>query len=151
MNEKSFSLLTTDEEQTQALGERIGRICEKGMIVSLKGPVGAGKTVLARGIAAALGIREPVSSPSYALIHEYGNPGTLRLVHIDFYRIHDIEEFELLGGEELFYSDAVTVIEWSDIVEDLLPPQAIKVSITLAGDSRRLITVTGAGSEYPGI
>ena len=151
MKEQSFSLLSIDDEQTRAVGERIGRSCRAGTVVSLKGPVGSGKTVIAKGIASSLGIQEPVSSPSYAIIQEYWEPGTLRLVHIDFYRIHDIEEFELLGGEELFYSDAVTVIEWSDIVEDLLPPGAVKVSITLAGDSRRLITVTGADYDNPGI
>lgn len=151
MSESSFSLLSTDEEQTQAVGEQIGRRCREGTVVSLKGPVGSGKTVIAKGIASALGILEPVSSPSYAIIQEYGGPGILRLVHIDFYRIHDIEEFELLGGEELFYSDAVTVIEWSNIVEGLLPLDSVKVSITLAGDSRRLITVTGADHDNSGL
>jgi tRNA threonylcarbamoyladenosine biosynthesis protein TsaE len=133
---------TKGEKETIRLGYALGKILTKGAVVSLRGSLGAGKTVFAKGVAQSLGIQEAIVSPTFTLIQEY--EGTLPLYHMDLYRIDSAEEFELIGGEEYLYGEGITLIEWSEKIRDLLPEETIYVTITLADDGAREIWIEGA-------
>lgn len=128
-------------DKTLEIGKTIGGLLRKGDIVSLRGPLGAGKTIIAKGIALALNIEEPVTSPTYTLIQEYH--GNLTLYHMDLYRIDSIEDFEMLGAEEMLYGEGITLIEWSEVVEDLLPENTIRITISIEKNQQRTISVWG--------
>lgn len=135
-------LTSHNEEETRTIGYRLGALAEEGMVVSLRGSLGSGKTVFAKGFASALGITEPIVSPTFTLIQEY--EGTLPLYHMDLYRISSPEEFEMIGGEEFLYSDGVTLIEWSEKIAEMLPDTTIFVDISIMPNQERIITVQGA-------
>lgn len=129
------------EEETRDLGRRIGRNLRSGSLVSLTGPLGAGKTVIAKGIAQALNITEAVVSPTFTLVQEY--EGDLSLHHLDLYRISGAEDFEGIGGEELLYEEGVTLIEWSEKIVELLPSHTIYITISITDTQERHIAVKG--------
>lgn len=130
-----------DAEQTFSLGRRLGSRLESGAVVTLSGALGAGKTVLAKGIAVALDIHEHVVSPTYTIIQEYS--GRLPLHHMDLYRLESEEDFEMLGADEMLYGNGVTLIEWSEMITELLPPDHISVRISIEPDGERIITIEG--------
>lgn len=128
-------------EETLEFGTRIGTCCPSGTVISLRGPLGAGKTVIAKGIALALGISEPIVSPTFTLVQEY--EGNLPLHHMDLYRINTVEDFENIGGEELLYTDGITLIEWSEKIQALLPRDTVYLTIAIMADLSRVITLEG--------
>ena len=128
-------------EETVELGKKLALHLGKGSVVTLHGSLGSGKTTLVKGIAAGLGIDEYITSPSFTLISEY--EGSLHLYHMDLYRIDSIEEFEMLGAEELMYDDGVTLIEWAEKISDILPEHHISVSFIIESGGYRTITVEG--------
>lgn len=132
---------STSAEETAELGFRLGQACSAGTVISLRGSLGAGKTVLAKGIARALGITEAIVSPTFTLMQEY--EGRLSLHHMDLYRISGSEEFEMIGGEEMLHGNGVTLIEWSEKIQDMLPDWTIFVDIRIMPDQRREITIEG--------
>lgn len=137
-----FRIFHTDSEQeTRELGLRLGRAIPAGTVVSLQGPLGAGKTVIAKGIAEALQIDEAIVSPTFTLVQEY--VGTMPLHHMDLYRLHGIDDFSGIGGEELLYSDGITLIEWSEKIEDILPPGTVRVQIAIGDNGSRDIVISG--------
>lgn len=109
-----------NEEETRAFGLELGASLRKGDIVALIGDLGTGKTALTKYIAQGLGIRDTITSPTFTIVQEY-RQGRLPLYHFDVYRIGDPEEMYELGYEEYFYGDGVCVIEWADLIEELLP------------------------------
>jgi tRNA threonylcarbamoyladenosine biosynthesis protein TsaE len=139
---------TTGPEQTEALGRALAERLAPGDCVSLNGPLGAGKTVLTRGIAAGLGLADTrlVASPTYVLVHEY--PARAPVYHLDLYRMTaPEEELEALGFEEML-DDGVVLIEWASKAEAVLPPDRWRVSIRLLGPEQRLFTIRrGEGGE----
>ena len=112
-------LILKNEEETRAFGLELGASLRKGDIVALIGDLGTGKTALTKYIAEGLGIRETITSPTFTIVQEY-RQGRLPLYHFDVYRIGDPEEMYELGYEEYFYGDGVCVIEWADLIEELL-------------------------------
>lgn len=132
---------TNSEQETKELGVRLGHAIPAGTVVSLQGPLGAGKTVLAKGIAEALQINEAIVSPTFTLVQEY--VGTLPLHHLDLFRLQGIDDFSGIGGEELLYSDGITLIEWSEKIEEILPPDTVRVTISIGNDGSRDIAVSG--------
>ncbi|MDT4763325.1 tRNA (adenosine(37)-N6)-threonylcarbamoyltransferase complex ATPase subunit type 1 TsaE [Sphaerochaeta sp. PS] len=132
---------STSAEETAELGFRLGQACSAGTVISLRGSLGAGKTVLAKGIARALGITEAIVSPTFTLMQEY--EGRLSLHHMDLYRISGSDEFEMIGGEEMLHGNGVTLIEWSEKIEDMLPDWTIFVDIRIMPDQSREITIEG--------
>ena len=120
------------EEILSALGER--------RVVLLRGGMGAGKTTLVSRIAAKLGAEDTVTSPTFALVNEYeGREGTI--YHFDFYRINRVEEVFDLGYEEYFYSGELCFVEWPEMVEELLPDDAMQVRITVGDDQKRIFEI----------
>ncbi|MDR2468599.1 MAG: tRNA (adenosine(37)-N6)-threonylcarbamoyltransferase complex ATPase subunit type 1 TsaE [Spirochaetaceae bacterium] len=136
-SEKSI-LISSSPEETFAAGEKIGKILKKGDIVALFAPLGGGKTVLTKGIAWALGVTDMVTSPTYTIINEYQGKNTL-LYHIDAYRLHGVNDFAETGGVDVLFGEGICVVEWSERIGALLPPAAIKITITLLDNDKREI------------
>ncbi len=139
------TLQTVSGDETIRLGSHIGTKLKAGDIITLHGSLGCGKTTCVKGIAQALSIDEEITSPSFTLISEY--EGSLPLYHMDLYRIDSIEEFELLGAEELLYGRGVSIIEWAEKIEALLPNNCISISFHIEDDGRRSIEIEGLQEE----
>ena len=126
MTEKIYE--TYSPEETHALGKRLGAEAKPGDVYTLVGDLGVGKTVFTQGIAEGLGITEPVSSPTFTIVQMYED-GRLPFYHFDVYRIGDIEEMEEIGYEDCFYGEGVCLIEWADLIQEILPPDVIAIEI----------------------
>jgi tRNA threonylcarbamoyladenosine biosynthesis protein TsaE len=138
---------TTSPDQTRALGAALGRVLRPGDVVVLAGDLGAGKTTFAQGVASALGIEEPVTSPTFTIVQEYD--GAIPLVHVDVYRLETIGELHDLGFEEIVDEARITLIEWGDMVAPALPTDRLSVRLELAvGDDERFITFVPHGSGW---
>ncbi len=129
---------TNSAEETEELGRTFAKRLHKGSVVSITGELGCGKTVFTKGIAKGLGITGYVKSPSFVIVHEYDG-GRLPLYHIDLYRID--KGISDLGLEEYIYGNGVTVIEWAEKAEGLLPDNAILIRFFYEGETRRRIEV----------
>ena len=119
---------TYSAEETAALGEKIGQNAAPGEVYTLIGDLGVGKTVLTQGIAKGLGITEPICSPTFTIVQIY-EEGRLPFYHFDVYRIGDIEEMDEIGYEDCFYGKGVTMIEWANLIEEILPETYREVKI----------------------
>ncbi len=115
-------------EETFAIGKQIGETVVAGQVYTLIGDLGVGKTVFTQGVAAGLRITGPVSSPTFTILQEY-EEGRLPFYHFDVYRIGDVEEMEEIGYEDCFYGEGVSMIEWADLIEELLPEHYIQITI----------------------
>ena len=138
---------TNSPEETYEIGKKMGRAARSGEVITLSGDLGAGKTVFAQGFAAGLGINAPINSPTFTIIQEY-DTGRIPLYHFDVYRIADIEEMYEIGFEEYIYGDGVCLIEWANLISELLPENIISVDISKAldkGFDYRKITVINNG------
>ena len=125
--------------ETEKCGFDFASSLKRGDVVSLRGSLGAGKTVFAKGIARALGINEAIVSPTFTLVQEYD--GREKLYHLDLYRLSGDDEFESMGGEEFLYPDGITLIEWSEKIEDMLPEGTIFVDLSILENGDREITI----------
>ena len=119
---------TNSEKETFELGKKIGENAKAGQIYTLTGDLGVGKTVFTQGLAAGLGITEPVNSPTFTIVQMYED-GRLPFYHFDVYRIGDIEEMEEIGYEDCLYGEGVCLIEWADLIQEILPPDVIAIEI----------------------
>ena len=132
-------------KDTYELGEKIGQMAKPGMVISLTGDLGVGKTAFTQGLAKGLGIEEPVNSPTFTIVQVY-EEGRLPLYHFDVYRIGDIEEMDEIGYEDYFYGEGVCLIEWADLIREILPEQMCRVTIEKdleKGFDYRKITLEG--------
>ena len=123
-----MTIETNSPEETFALGQRIGREALPGQVYTLIGDLGVGKTVFTQGVADGLGITEPVNSPTFTIVQQY-DTGRLPLYHFDVYRIGDISEMDEIGYEDCFYGDGVSLIEWSQLIEEILPEHVTEITI----------------------
>ncbi|NLI14263.1 tRNA (adenosine(37)-N6)-threonylcarbamoyltransferase complex ATPase subunit type 1 TsaE [Pelotomaculum propionicicum] len=139
---------TFSAEETESLGEKLGSFLDPGDVLCLYGDLGAGKTVFARGVARGLGIENHVTSPTFTLINEY--QGRLPLYHMDVFRLCSPQEMEDLGYEEYLYGSGVTLVEWADIVLQILPHERLDITIARSqeGDDSREITLAPLGDRY---
>lgn len=119
---------TYSEEETFALGEKIGKEAQAGQVYTLLGDLGVGKTVFTQGVAKGLGITEPICSPTFTIVQVY-DEGRLPFYHFDVYRIGDAEEMDEIGYEDYFYGDGVAFIEWANLIEELIPDNRIQITI----------------------
>lgn len=119
---------TRSAEETFALGEKIGHKAVAGEVYTLSGDLGAGKTVFAQGVAGGLGIGETVNSPTFTVLQVYES-GRMPLYHFDAYRIGSVEEMEEIGYEDCFYGDGISLVEWAELIAEILPEGHRKVRI----------------------
>ena len=136
---ESFSV-----EDTLELGRKLGRQALPGQVYTLVGDLGVGKTVLTQGIAEGLEIEEPICSPTFTIVQVY-EEGRMPFYHFDVYRIGDIEEMDEIGYEDYFYGEGLTMIEWANLIEDILPEKRKDITIEKdleKGFDYRKITIT---------
>ncbi|MEE4135853.1 MAG: tRNA (adenosine(37)-N6)-threonylcarbamoyltransferase complex ATPase subunit type 1 TsaE [Desulforhopalus sp.] len=131
-----------DLADTEKFGRALAELARAGDLICLQGDLGAGKTTLVQAIARGLGVEGWVNSPSFALLHEYS--GRLPLYHMDFYRLNSSDEIIAIGLDEYFASQGLTVIEWAERAEDILPPEKLCLSLHHTGEYSRLIKITAS-------
>lgn len=119
---------TRNAEETFEIGRKLGETAKPGEVYTLVGELGVGKTVFTQGFARGLGIKEPVSSPTFTIVQVY-EEGRLPFYHFDVYRIGDVEEMDEIGYEHYVYGDGVSLIEWSNLIEEILPPRRTEITI----------------------
>jgi tRNA threonylcarbamoyladenosine biosynthesis protein TsaE len=135
-----------DPGGTEELGERIGRALSGGTVIAFRGPLGAGKTTMAKGLARGLGVEETVTSPTFTIVSEY--EGRLRLHHVDAYRLSGAEDFYSIGGEELLSDPGgVCLVEWSERIEGAIPADAATIELSVTAEGGRLARITGPALE----
>lgn len=140
---------TYSAEETYELGRQLGQQAQAGAVYTLIGDLGVGKTVLTQGVAAGLGIEEPVNSPTFTIVQVY-EEGRLPFYHFDVYRIGDVEEMDEIGYEDYFYGEGVCLIEWANLIEEILPSEYKKVTIKKdlnKGYDYRRITIEERGEQ----
>nr|WP_169834542.1 tRNA (adenosine(37)-N6)-threonylcarbamoyltransferase complex ATPase subunit type 1 TsaE [Paenibacillus donghaensis] len=143
--ETVFTYHSSSLTATQLLAAEIASAAKAGMVIGLDGDLGAGKTAFSQGFARRLGVKGIVNSPTFTIIKEY--QGVLPLYHMDVYRI-SLQEADELGLDEYFYGQGVCLVEWSQLIQELMPQQQLHIYIENAGPDERIITVTGIGEPY---
>lgn len=139
-----MKIICKSEKDTQKLAKILSAELDQGDLLCLTGDLGAGKTTLTKHIAEALGITEHVNSPSYMIVNEYEN----KLNHFDVYRLGSVEEMYEIGYEEYFYSDRITIIEWADKIKEIIPEEALWISIKLGHSiNERIIEIDERNSK----
>ena len=119
---------TNTPKETFDFGKSIGESAKAGTVFTLIGDLGVGKTVFTQGLAKGLDILEPISSPTFTIVQVY-EEGRLPLYHFDVYRIGDVEEMEEIGYEDYFYGEGVSLIEWANLIEEILPEKYTEIKI----------------------
>ncbi len=122
------------------MGQALAAQVHAGSVLALRGDLGSGKTLFTQGLAAGLGVKTPVSSPTFTIVHEYQG-GRLPVYHFDFFRLEDPESAARLGLEDYFFGDGVSVIEWADRFPDLIPEHARWISFEMKAGRQRIITL----------
>ena len=136
-------------EKTLELGEKLGKLLNPGDVVCLIGDLGTGKTHITKGIAKGLGIEDYITSPTFTIVNEYY--GRLKLHHFDVYRVNDPDEIYAIGFDEYIFSEAASIIEWANYIEELIPKERIKITIKKLpqmGENYRSILIDFCGSRY---
>ena len=140
----TYKIRTTSLEQTQDIAYKIGKWVSNGMILTLEGDLGAGKTTFTKGLAKGLGINRNVNSPTFNIIKEY--QGRIPLYHMDVYRLESGGDD--IGLDDYLFGDGVCVIEWASRIEDLLPMERLDIKIFRDGENQRCIELTPIGKNY---
>ena len=137
-------LESNSAKETFAIGRQLGATAQPGQVYTLIGDLGVGKTVFTQGVAEGLGIGEPISSPTFTIVQIY-EEGRLPFYHFDVYRIGDVEEMDEIGYEDYFYGDGLTLVEWANLIEEILPDSYTEICIEKnleKGFEYRKITLT---------
>ena len=140
-----YKVTSFDERETIELAENIESEKFPNMVICLKGDLGSGKTVFAKGFASALGINEVITSPTFNIVKEYYD-GSLPLFHMDVYRID--EAAVEIDFNEYFTKKGVSIVEWSDMIEDLLPKNRLEITFKIIGENRRMLIIKPNGKKY---
>lgn len=141
--EKIFK--SSSPQQTERLGENLGNVLLPGDFVALVGDLGAGKTAFTKGIAQGLGIKDPITSPTFTIINEYNEP--VSFAHMDAYRIKNIEELENIGFDD-YLGDFIIVMEWANLVEEMLPSQVLWIDFQTLDKDHRHIKFTSKNPRF---
>lgn len=131
-------VIIKNEKETEKFAKELAEKFMPGTVLALTGDLGTGKTTLTKYLAKNLGIEDTITSPTFTIIQEYKS-GRLPLYHFDVYRISDDEEMFELGYEEYFFGDGVCIVEWADIIEDLIPEDALRIDISYGNDEQERI------------
>jgi tRNA threonylcarbamoyladenosine biosynthesis protein TsaE len=143
----ALQVVTRSADETLTLARAVGSLLQAGDLVVLAGDLGTGKTTFARGVARGLGVTGPVVSPTFTIVREY--EGRIPLVHVDVYRLDRLQELHDLGFEELVGDHAVTLVEWGDAVDALLPRERLEVGLEPGtGDDDRVVTLAPRGPSW---
>ncbi len=140
-----YKITTYSEDETMELAQNIESEKFPNMVICLEGDLGSGKTVFAKAFAGSLGIKDNITSPTFNIIKEYDG-GEMKLFHMDVYRLSDIKQD--LGIPEYFTKRGVCIIEWSDLIEDLLPKNRLDIRIRIIDENTRQFVITTRGSKY---
>ena len=132
-------------DDTRELAENIESEKFPGMVICLNGELGSGKTLFVKAFASALGIQDDVTSPTFNIIKEYLD-GEMELYHMDVYRVED--NYESVGIEDYFKKKGVVIIEWADMISDILPEERLDINIQIAGENSRVLTLVPHGEKY---
>ncbi|MCT4508847.1 MAG: tRNA (adenosine(37)-N6)-threonylcarbamoyltransferase complex ATPase subunit type 1 TsaE [Tepidibacter sp.] len=137
-----------NEQETSEIGYRLGQLLNKGDVVCLIGDLGAGKTTITKSIAKALEVDDYITSPTFTIVNEYD--GRYSLYHFDVYRISSSEDMYEIGFEEYVYGEGICIIEWANLIEDILPDEYINIELNYKDDGREMI-LTAYGKHYENI
>jgi tRNA threonylcarbamoyladenosine biosynthesis protein TsaE len=150
LDEHTLDFISHSPEQTRRLGARLGALLQPGDLIAVEGDLGTGKTCLAQGVGAGMGILEPITSPTFTLIAEYRPPPPAPLLyHIDVYRLGDpVPEALALGLEEYLFGEGVCFIEWAQRILAALPDDLLRISLRHLDTSKRGMIVTASGLRY---
>lgn len=140
-----FTYHAGNEQATDELAANLAAVVQAGTVITLDGDLGAGKTRFSQGFARGLGVEGIVNSPTFTIIKEY--EGRIPFYHMDVYRI-SLEDAEDLGLDEYFYGDGVTLIEWSKMIEDILPEDRLEIRIERSGENERMFHIIPHGEPY---
>src|SRR3712207_5904806 len=144
-----MNFIVDSVDKTVDIGLQIGKLVNKGDIICLIGDLGTGKTHITKGIAKGLEIHDHITSPTFNIVNEY--KGRLKLYHFDVYRVNDPDEIEAIGFDEYIFGDGVSIVEWANYIEELIPNEYLKVEIKKLpelGDTFRKINITYNGNRY---
>lgn len=145
----TFKIKSCSVEETISLAKKLGSTITKGTTICLTGDLGTGKTHFAKGVAEGLGITSSITSPTFTIVNEY-HTGRLPLYHFDVYRVHNADEILQVGFEEYIYGEGITLIEWADLIESILPDEFLQVKIEKnQTENERIITFNSVGKDYP--
>ncbi len=136
-----------DEDALSKLGQAIGRTVKGGEVLELVGDVGAGKTTLTKSIARGMGITAPIQSPTFTISNRYESPNNIELAHYDFYRLHDGGLMKDELAETVSSPATVTIIEWGDIIADILPDDRLTIRLTPRSELERHVEITAHGPK----
>ena len=140
-----YKYTSRSEEDTRELAETIESEKFPGMVICLIGELGSGKTAFVKGFAASLGIKDDITSPTFNIVKEYED-GEMPLNHMDVYRLEESDE--TIGFNDYFNSDAVTIIEWADMIEDKLPEERLEIKFKVIDENTRVLVLTPYGQAY---
>ena len=136
-------MIIYDEKQTREFGLKLAEQLKPGSVVALIGDLGTGKTALTKYIAEGLGVKQMITSPTFTIVQEY-HDGRLPLYHFDVYRVNDVEDMFEIGCEEYFFGNGVCIVEWADLIEEILPEEAICIRIQYGSkDGERIYEISG--------
>ena len=141
----TYKITAYSEDDTMELAQNLESEKFPNMVICLEGDLGSGKTVFAKAFALALGVTENITSPTFTIIKEYYG-GEMPLFHMDVYRLNEVKQD--LGIEEYFTKKGVTIIEWSDLIEDILPKNRLDIRIKIIDENTRQFVITPHGSKY---
>lgn len=140
-----YRFTSRSEMDTSELAQNIESEKFPGMVICLNGELGSGKTLFVKAFAKALGIEDEITSPTFNIIKEYLD-GEMELYHMDVYRAED--NYESIGIEDYFNRNGVSIIEWADMISDILPEERLDLNFQIAGENTRLITLVPHGEKY---
>ncbi|MBE6060350.1 MAG: tRNA (adenosine(37)-N6)-threonylcarbamoyltransferase complex ATPase subunit type 1 TsaE [Clostridium sulfidigenes] len=144
-----MEFIVSNVDELDSLGIQLGKMCKENDILCLVGDLGTGKTHLTKGIAKGLGIDECITSPTFTIVNEY--EGRLKLYHFDVYRVNDPDEIAAIGFDEYIFGNGVSVIEWANYIEDLIPEESLTINIAKLpdlGETYRKITLSYTNDRY---
>jgi tRNA threonylcarbamoyladenosine biosynthesis protein TsaE len=148
LDEKTLDFISTSVAQTERLGVRLGELLQRGDVVCLSGPLGAGKTVMARGIGRGWGTAQRITSPTFSLVNEYPRLGDRQvLYHIDCYRLSTTAEIATVGLEDILDAGGAFMIEWPKQIEPLLPADRLQIALRFLSETRRGMRIAASGDR----
>jgi len=139
-------IIMKDENDTRAFGMKLAEELRPGSIVALTGDLGTGKTALTKAVAEGLGVTEMITSPTFTIVQEY-HSGRLPLYHFDVYRVGEPEEMYEIGYEEYFFGDGVCIVEWADLIGELIPGGSVTIRIEYGGEENQRVYYVGRKEE----